>query len=135
MTAFRPFSPTAELPATPYPLAEEYARAQLFFEARDYTEAARILTPVVEAEPGHLAARLLLARSYYHSAQLKRAEAELRRVLERDPAETYAYLMLGRTLERQNRPADAAPYLRLAAAMNGEAEPAPRRVVHRRADG
>ncbi|MFD7234801.1 hypothetical protein ACFWAT_05750 [Streptomyces syringium] len=50
-------------------------------------------------------------------------------MLERDPAGTHAYLMLGRTLERQSRSADAAPCLRLAAAMNGETEPAPRRVA------
>ncbi|MFE0043496.1 tetratricopeptide repeat protein [Streptomyces albireticuli] len=118
MTDFTPFSPTAEPPATPHPLADEYARAHLFFEARDYTEAARILAPVVDAEPAHLAARLLLARSYYHSAQLRRAEAEARRVIAHAPAEAYAYLLLGRSLERQNRAEDAAPYLRLAAAMD-----------------
>ncbi|MEU2870621.1 tetratricopeptide repeat protein [Streptomyces olivoreticuli] len=120
MTAFTPFSPTAAVPASPHPLADEYERAHLFFEAKDYAEAARILVPVVEAEPAHLAARLLLARSYYHSAQLNRAEAEARRVLDRAPAEAYAHLLLGRTLERQNRDDEAAPHLRLAAAMNGE---------------
>lgn len=132
MTAFTPFSPTAAVPVSPHPLADEYERAHLFFEARDYTEAARILAPVVEAEPAHLAARLLLARSYYHSAQLNRAEAEARRVLDRAPAEAYARLLLGRTLERQSRDTEAAPHLRLAAAMNGDyASAAP--VVHRTA--
>jgi predicted Zn-dependent protease len=97
--------------------AEEYARALLFFEARDYTTASRILAGIVEAVPRNLAARLLLARSYYHSAQLSRAEAELRSVLEQDPAEAYAHLMLGRTLERQNRPREAVRHLRLADAM------------------
>lgn len=97
--------------------AEEYERALLFFEARDYTTAARILSGVVREAPRHLAARLLLARAYYHSAQLTRAEAELRRVLEQDPAEAYAHLMLGRALERQSRTQDAAPHLRLAEAM------------------
>lgn len=81
--------------------AEEYTRAQLFFDTKAYADAARILQPLVEAEPGQLAARLLLARSYYHSAQLARAAAELRLILAQDPAESYAHLMLGRTLERQ----------------------------------
>jgi predicted Zn-dependent protease len=98
---------------------QEYERAQLFFEARDYTTAARILAPLVDTAPANLAARLLLARAYYHSAQLTRAEAELRAVLEHDPAEDYAHMMLGRTLERLNRPVEAIGHLRLAEAMTG----------------
>ena len=67
--------------------------------------------------PEQVAPRLLLARTYYHSAQLGRAEQQLRAVIERDPVEYYAHLMLGRTLERQGRHAEAAPWLRMAAAM------------------
>ncbi|QMU80025.1 tetratricopeptide repeat protein [Streptacidiphilus sp. PB12-B1b] len=99
-------------------LAAEYARAQLFFDSKAYSDAALILVGVVAQEPANTAARLLLARSYYHSAQLGRAEAELRRILERDPVEAYAHFMLGRTLQRQSRPAEALPHLRLAAAMD-----------------
>ncbi len=116
MTAFTPTS----TPATAPDQAAEYARAQLFFDAKAYADAAPILAALVAAEPANLAARLLLARSYYHSAQLTRAAAELHRVLEQDPAESYARLMLGRTLERQGRPEEARPHLRLAAAMSGE---------------
>ncbi|WP_035841120.1 tetratricopeptide repeat protein [Kitasatospora azatica] len=97
--------------------AEEYTRAQLFFDAKAYADAALILEPLVAAEPTQLAARMLLARSYYHSAQLGRAAAELRRILDQDPAESYAHLMLGRTLERQGRAEEARPHLRMAAAM------------------
>ncbi|GIH28371.1 hypothetical protein Aph01nite_66810 [Acrocarpospora phusangensis] len=100
-------------------LAAEYERGRLFFELKDYIGAAGILAEVVAEAPGDLAARLLLARAYYHSAQLGRAESELRLILERDPVEEYAYLLLGRTLERQGRPAEAAPYLRLHAVMTG----------------
>lgn len=100
--------------------AELYERARLFFDANSYASAARILTDVVAAAPADVAPRLLLARAYYHSAQLWRAEAELREVLERDPAEAYAHLMLGRTLQRQSRPAEAARHLRLAEAMTGD---------------
>jgi hypothetical protein len=63
------------------------------------------------------------ARAYYHSAQLGRAEAELRTVLGQDPTEAYALLLLGRTLQRQSKRTEAAPYLRLAAAMRGEPVP------------
>lgn len=99
--------------------ADRWDRARMFFEAKEYLTAARILGGLVEEAPEQVAPRLLLARAYYHSARLGKAEAELRAVLERDPVEAYAQLMLGRTLERQGRPAEAAPYLRIAAALTG----------------
>lgn len=100
--------------------AERWARGQLFFEAREYTTAARVLAGLAEEAPEQLAPRLLLARAYYHSAQLSRAERELRAILERWPVEDYARLMLGRTLERRGRADEARPHLRMAAAMAGE---------------
>lgn len=100
--------------------AERWERARQFFEAKEYAVAARILAPLADEVPEQVAPRLLLARAYYHSAQLRRAESALRRVLELDPVESYARLMLGRTLERQGRDAEAAPQLRLAAALTGE---------------
>ncbi|MFI7356266.1 tetratricopeptide repeat protein [Streptomyces avidinii] len=100
--------------------AERWARAQLFFEAKEYATAARILDGLAGETPEQLAPRLLLARAYYHSAQLSRAEQELRAILERWPVEDYAQLMLGRTLERLGRAAEARPHLRMAAAMAGE---------------
>lgn len=100
--------------------AERWARAQLFFDAKEYATAARILEPLAGEAPEQLAPRLLLARAYYHSAQLSRAERELRAIVERWPVEDYAQLMLGRTLERGGRAAEARPYLRTAAAMAGD---------------
>ncbi|MFJ4922788.1 tetratricopeptide repeat protein [Streptomyces sp. NPDC088725] len=100
--------------------AERWDRARLFFDAKEYVTAARILGGLVAEVPEQVAPRLLLARAYYHSARLGKAEAELRLVLERDPVEQYAQLLLGRTLERQGRDAEAAPHLRLAAALSGE---------------
>ncbi|MEV4916131.1 tetratricopeptide repeat protein [Streptomyces tirandamycinicus] len=100
--------------------AERWDRARLFFDAKEYTTAARILDGLVAEAPEQVAPRLLLARAHYHSARLGKAETELRAVLERDPVEHYARLMLGRTLQRQGRDGEAAPHLRLAAAMSGE---------------
>ncbi|WP_328477250.1 tetratricopeptide repeat protein [Streptomyces sp. NBC_00377] len=100
--------------------AERWDRAQLFFAAKEYTAAARVLVGLVEEVPEQTGPRLLLARAYYHSAQLLRAEAELRVIVERDPVEHYARLMLGRTLERQGRHQEAGPHLRLAAALAGD---------------
>ncbi len=103
--------------------AERWQRARQFFDAKEYATAARILAALADEVPEQVAPRLLLARAYYHSAQLLRAEAELSKVLELDPVESYARLMLGRTLERQGRPADAAPHLRMAAALSGDFTP------------
>ncbi|MFD5272212.1 tetratricopeptide repeat protein [Streptomyces sp. NPDC058335] len=99
---------------------ERWERAQLLFEARDYIAAARLLAAVVEEVPEQTGPRLLLARAYYHSAQLGRAKEQLHQVIDRDPVEHYAHLMLGRTLERQGRGDEAAPWLRMAAAFSGE---------------
>ncbi|GAA0649833.1 tetratricopeptide repeat protein [Streptomyces thermocarboxydovorans] len=99
--------------------AERWERAGMFFDAKDYAAAARVLEGLVEEVPEQTGPRLLLARAYYHSAQLRRAEAELRTIVERDPVEHYARLMLGRTLQRQGRHQEAASHLRIASAFEG----------------
>ncbi|MEV7284910.1 tetratricopeptide repeat protein [Streptomyces sp. NPDC093252] len=100
--------------------ADRWERAQKYFESKDYTAAARVLSNLVGEVPEQTGPRLLLARAYYHSAQLRRAEQELRVIVERDPVEQYARLMLGRTLERQGRHDEAGPHLRLASALGGD---------------
>ncbi|WP_369275068.1 tetratricopeptide repeat protein [Streptomyces sp. R11] len=102
--------------------AERWERARMFFDAKDYAAAARVLGKLVEEVPEQTGPRLLLARAYYHSAQLRRAESELRIVIERDPVEHYARLMLGRTLQRQGRDDEAEPHLRVASALAGDFE-------------
>ncbi|GAA2488147.1 tetratricopeptide repeat protein [Winogradskya humida] len=99
-------------------LLEEYRRANFTFESGDPLGASRMLEPIVEAEPGNAAVRLLLARAYFNSAQLNRAEEQLRTLIERDPSDHYAHHVLGRTLERAGRFSEALPHLRLAAAMH-----------------
>jgi predicted Zn-dependent protease len=98
-------------------LLEEYRRAEMFFEAGDPSGAARLLEPIVEAEPDNASVRQLLARSYFQSAQLGRAEEQLREMIVRDPSDHYAHHVLGRTLERQGRAQEALSHLRIAAAM------------------
>ncbi|MEV5427744.1 tetratricopeptide repeat protein [Streptomyces sp. NPDC052701] len=100
--------------------AERWERAGMFFDAKDYAAAARVLVGLVEEVPDQTGPRLLLARAYYHSAQLRRAEAELRVIVERDPVEHYARLMLGRTLQRQGRHEEAERHLRIASALAGD---------------
>jgi len=103
-------------------LLAEYRRAIMFFESGDPTRAARLLEPIVAAEPDNSGVRQLLARAYFQSAQLGRAEEQLRALIERDPSDHYAHHVLGRTLERLGRPSHALRHLRLAAAMRSEHE-------------
>ena len=101
-------------------LHSEYLRADLFLAVGRPAEAARVLEPVVAAEPGNQAALELLARSYFGSAQLVRAEQALTRLVELAPANGWARRALARTLERQSRPADAVVHHRMADALGAD---------------
>ncbi|GLW33425.1 tetratricopeptide repeat protein [Actinoplanes regularis] len=103
-------------------LLEEYRRANFFFESGDPLGAAKLLEPIVEAEPHNTAVRQLLARAYFNSAQLSRAETQLRALIEHDPSDHYAHHVLGRTLERAGRFREALPHLRLALAMKQQTD-------------
>ncbi len=97
--------------------AGRYDRATMLYETKDYAGAAGILAELVEAEPDKLDLQLLLARSYFHSAQLTRAEEVLRGVVDRWPSEAYAHLVLARTLQRAGRAEEGRAHLRVAEAM------------------
>ena len=98
-------------------LHSEYLRADLLLAMGQPAPAARILEPVVEAEPANAAALELLARAYFGAAQLAKAEESLVRLVELAPANAWARRALARTLERQSRPADAAVHHRVADAL------------------
>ncbi|MFD0685125.1 tetratricopeptide repeat protein [Actinomadura fibrosa] len=100
---------------------EEFERATLFFDARDYAGAARLLAPIAAGDPGNRSVVELLGRAYFHSAQLGRAEETFRRLVELDPCNGWAYEALARTLERRSRPDEARRFRRLARAMGAEA--------------
>jgi Flp pilus assembly protein TadD len=101
-------------------LHSEYLRADLMLAVGQPAEAARILVPVVEAEPANEAALELLARSYFGSAQLVRAEEALTRLVELAPANGWARRALARTLERQSRADEAVPHHRMADALGAD---------------
>jgi predicted Zn-dependent protease len=101
-------------------LHSEYLRADLFFAMGQPTDAARVLEPVVAAEPANTAALELLARCYFGSAQLRRAEEALTRLVELAPANGWARRALARTLERQSRAADAVVHHRVADALGAD---------------
>ena len=99
-------------------LYDAFRQGELFLRAGQPAEAARLLTPVVEGEPGNHAALELLARSLSASAQLERAEAAFRELVERRPDHGWAHFALARTLERQGR--DGSEHRRVAAALGFE---------------
>jgi len=111
--------------STPFELDlhSEYLRADLFLAMGQPTEAARILTAVVEFEADNEAALELLARAYFGSAQLGRAESVLRALVEERPDDGYLHLLLGRTLQRQRRHDDARRHLTLAQVLGGYERP------------
>ena len=98
-------------------LHSEYLRADLFFAMGQPTEAARVLEPLVAAEPDHQAALELLARAYFGAAQLGRAEEALTRLVDLAPDNAWARRALARTLERQSRAAEAVVHHRVADAL------------------
>jgi Flp pilus assembly protein TadD len=101
-------------------LHSEFLKADLFLAMGRPTEAARILEPVVAAEPANQAALEMLARSYFASAQLRRAEEALTRLVALAPANGWARRALARTLERQSRAAEAVAHHRMADALGAE---------------
>ena len=104
----------------PTPFTLRYALAQGLFERADYIGAATAIAELVDEARaddvlhGLTDLQLLLARSYYHSAQLGRAEAVLLELIEREPTDGYAHLLLGRTLQRAGRRDDAKRPMALA---------------------
>lgn len=83
-------------------------------------EALEVLEPALAEQPDDVGLRTLRAWAYLIRVQLQRAEVELERLVAENPSDDWARHALGRALERQNRPAEALPHLRLAAAMSGD---------------
>ena len=99
-------------------LYDAFRQGELFLRAGQPTEAARLVEPVVEAEPANDAALELYARALLHSAQLVRAEAALRQLVERRPDDGWARFALARALERQGK--DGSEQRRVAEALGFE---------------
>lgn len=100
--------------------SELYDKATFAFEAKRYTDAQAHLEELIALEPDRADVHLLLARSYFHSAQLGRAENALTSIVERWPDDAYAHFVLSRTLQRQGRAEEGRRHLLLAEAMGYE---------------
>ncbi len=92
----------------------------MFFDAKEYATAARILDGLVEEVPEQTGPRLAAGPLLLPLGPTAARRDGVCTIVERDPVEHYARLMLGRTLERQGRDAEAAPHLRMAAALAGD---------------
>ncbi|MFL0460416.1 hypothetical protein [Kytococcus sedentarius] len=109
--------PPGPMPAPSLSDFERFRRAQFLFSQKLYREAAvELETLLGTSDPGHglSEVRLTLARAYFHSAQLSRAEGLAREMLAERPEDGYVAVLLARSLERQGRDAEAAPYLERA---------------------
>lgn len=85
-------------------------------------EALTVLEPALAQDPRNTGLRSLRAWAHLLRAQLGPAEAELRELVEESPDDVWARHALGRSLERQNKLAEALPHLRLAAVMSGDVD-------------
>ncbi len=101
-------------PEQPY---VDFRWAESLYQLRQPAEAARVLEPLVAAEPGSTAVLELYARALFGSAQLARAEEALRTLVDRRPDDGWARFALARTLERRGRHEEAAEHRRVAAAL------------------
>jgi tetratricopeptide (TPR) repeat protein len=96
-----------------------YTWAVELFESRDHLAAIEALEHLLDRAPDSElgAARELLTRAYFHSAQLGKAAESARDLLAKDPDNGYAALVLYRSLERAGRAEEAAGYKRVAEAL------------------
>jgi hypothetical protein len=101
---------------------DRFRLAEAYLDGGDPLQALDTLAPLHQDLDGNVAGQLLLGRAYYHSAQLDRARTTLEGLVDAAPSDHYARFLLGRTLERQGRPAAALAHYRLAAAMSGHPE-------------
>lgn len=99
---------------------ERLRYAESLLGRRDPLGALVLLRPLLQEHGGDPNVRHLAARAYFASAQLGRARAVLEQLVADRPDDSYARLMLGRTLQRQSLDEQAAPHLRMAAAMSPE---------------
>ncbi|NUP01671.1 MAG: DsbA family oxidoreductase [Nonomuraea sp.] len=96
---------------------ERLRHAESLLDRRDPLGALTLLGPLLDEHGSDRGVRLLAARAYFASAQLGRARAALESLVADAPDDSYARHLLGRTLQRQGKPEEAASHLTLAAVM------------------
>ena len=92
----------------------------LYQQGRDHLAAGQAAQATValekakRREPGKASIREALGIAYYRIRRFAEAEEEFRTILELQPVEHYAHFALGRCLEKQGRPDEAAGHYKLA---------------------
>jgi tetratricopeptide (TPR) repeat protein len=92
----------------------------LYRKGRDHLAAglnAQATVPLEKAkkrEPAKASIREALGIAYFRIRRFEEAEAEFREILELQPVDHYAHFALGRCLEKQGKPGEAAGHYRLA---------------------
>ncbi|WP_084653657.1 tetratricopeptide repeat protein [Nocardioides insulae] len=97
-----------------------YRTAHDLLARRAAHEAIDVLDKALAEDPDNTGLRTLRAWAYLIRVQLGRAEEELRALVAENPSDAWAQHALGRALERQSRPQEALPHLRLAAVMSDD---------------
>ena len=92
----------------------------LYRKGRDHmaaglnAQATVALEKAKRREPHKASIREALGIAYYRIRRFADAEREFRAVLELQPVDDYAHFALGRCLEKQGRPSEAAGHYKLA---------------------
>jgi predicted DsbA family dithiol-disulfide isomerase len=94
--------------------------AESLLDQHDPLGTLILLKPLLDGHADDLNVRRVAARAHFHSAQLARARGMLEQLTADAPDDAYARLLLGRTLQRLGKEDQAAPHLKMAAAMTPE---------------
>ena len=77
-------------------------------------QATVALEKAKRREPAKASIREALGIAYFRIRRFSEAEREFRAILDLSPVDDYAHFALGRCLERQGKPAEAAGHYKLA---------------------
>ncbi len=91
-----------------------YQQGQRHLRAGLAAQATVALEKAKRREPGKASIREALGIAYFRIHRFTEAEREFRAVLDISPVNDYAHFALGRCLEKQGRPAEAAGHYKLA---------------------
>ena len=101
---------------------------ELFQQGRNHLAAGRAAQATValekakRREPAKASIREALGIAYFRISRFGEAEREFRAVIELSPVDDYAHFALGRCLEKQGRPGEAAGHYRLAHCLRPQRE-------------
>src|ERR671914_1381728 len=91
-----------------------YRQGQKHMAAGMNAQATVALEKAKRLEPEKTSIREALGIAYFRIRRFSEAESEFRAIIELQPVDHYAHFALGRCLEKQGRPDEAAGHYRLA---------------------